>query len=198
MLRSVPQNSSQVGGCLVRPEQHIILPLNLACLGRPKRACMCVCVCPSSWLQLHYQHQVIQDLHELWQQYSSLPLKTEEARVGQEDPLSSRVRPAPMPLVFLEKTQGDPHHLVSSRSPVMEAPQLLSRQGMDSLREHREPFLSQKTGTKSFPRKSIMEEILVEESPDMEPTRSPWELESLPLPKWNLCLEDFRKVPTRL
>lgn len=43
-----------------------------------------------------------------------------------------------------------------------------------------------------------MEEILVEESPDMEPTRSPWELESLPPPKWNLCLEDFRKVPPRL
>nr|XP_048302890.1 MYCBP-associated protein isoform X1 [Myodes glareolus] len=144
--------------------------------------------------RLHYQHQVIQDLHELWQQYSSLPLKTEEAGVGQEDPLRSRVQPAPMPLVFMEKTQGDPHHLVSSRSPVMEAPQLLSRQGMDSLREHRELFLSQKTGTKSFPRKSIMEEILVEESPDMEPTRSPWELESLPLPKWNLCLEDFRKA----
>nr|XP_048302892.1 MYCBP-associated protein isoform X3 [Myodes glareolus] len=112
--------------------------------------------------RLHYQHQVIQDLHELWQQYSSLPLKTEEAGVGQEDPLRSRVQPAPMPLVFMEKTQGDPHHL--------------------------------KTGTKSFPRKSIMEEILVEESPDMEPTRSPWELESLPLPKWNLCLEDFRKA----
>nr|XP_048302893.1 MYCBP-associated protein isoform X4 [Myodes glareolus] len=111
--------------------------------------------------RLHYQHQVIQDLHELWQQYSSLPLKTEEAGVGQEDPLRSRVQPAPMPLVFMEKTQGDPHHL---------------------------------TGTKSFPRKSIMEEILVEESPDMEPTRSPWELESLPLPKWNLCLEDFRKA----
>ncbi|XP_057631080.1 MYCBP-associated protein isoform X2 [Chionomys nivalis] len=112
--------------------------------------------------RLHYQHQVIQDLQELWQQYSSLPLKTEEAGAGQEDPLSSRVRPAPMPLVFVEKSQGDPHHL--------------------------------KTGTKSFPRKSIMEEILVEESPDMEPTRSPWELESLPLPKWNLCLEDFRKA----
>ncbi|XP_075847162.1 MYCBP-associated protein isoform X3 [Microtus pennsylvanicus] len=112
--------------------------------------------------RLHYQHQVIQDLQELWQHYSSLLLKTEEAGAGQEDPLNSRVRPAPMPLMFMEKSQGDPHHL--------------------------------KTGTRSFPRKSIMEEILVEESPDMEPTRSPWELESLPPPKWNLCLEDFRKA----
>ncbi|XP_026636360.1 MYCBP-associated protein isoform X1 [Microtus ochrogaster] len=145
--------------------------------------------------RLHYQHQVIQDLQELWQQYSSLPLKTEEAGAGQEDPLNSRVRPASTPpLMFVEKSQGDPHHLVSSGSPVMEAPQLLSRQEMDSLRELREPFLPQKTGTKSFPRKSIMEEILVEESPDVEPTRSPWELESLPPPKWNLCLEDFRKA----
>ncbi|CAO2644887.1 MYCBP-associated protein [Lemmus lemmus] len=126
--------------------------------------------------RLHYQHQVIQNLHELWQQYSSLPLKTEEA---------GAVQPAPVPLVFVEKAQGDPHHL---------APQLLSKQKRDSLRKHREPFLSQKTGTKSFPRKSIMEEILVEESPDVEPTRSPWELERLPLPKWNLCLEDFRKA----
>ncbi|XP_038184310.1 MYCBP-associated protein [Arvicola amphibius] len=144
--------------------------------------------------RLHYQHQVIQDLHELWQQYSTLPLKTEEAGTGQEDPLSSRVRPATAPFMFVEKSQGDPHYLVSSRCWVMEAPQLLLRQEMDSLREHRELFLSHKTGTKSFPRKSIMEEILVEESPDMEPTRSPWELESLPLPKWNLCLEDFRKA----
>ena len=72
---------------------------------------MCLCVCPSSWLQLHYQHQVIQDLQELWQQYSSLPLKTEEAGAGQEDPLNSRVRPA---LMFVEKSQGDPHHQVSS------------------------------------------------------------------------------------
>ncbi|XP_059127541.1 MYCBP-associated protein isoform X1 [Peromyscus eremicus] len=152
--------------------------------------------------RLHYQHQVVQNLHQLWQQYSFLPLKTDEARAGQEDALSSRARPVPLPLVFVDKAQADLEHSMSSRSsrssksPVLEASQLQLRQESDAPKETREPFLSQKTGvgTKSFPRKSIMEEILVEESPDRENTRSPWELESLPLPKWNLCLEDFRKA----
>ncbi|KAL1778413.1 MYCBP-associated protein isoform X1 [Sigmodon hispidus] len=146
--------------------------------------------------RLHYQHQVVQNLHQLWHQYSFLPLKTDETRTGQEDPLSSRAQPVSLPLVFVEKVQTDSEHRMNprdSRSQVLEAPQLQLRQEMDTLKD---PFLSQKTGVgaKSLPRKSIMEEILVEESPERENTRSPWDLESLPMPKWNLCLDDFRKA----
>ncbi|XP_012973047.1 MYCBP-associated protein isoform X2 [Mesocricetus auratus] len=146
--------------------------------------------------RLHYQHQIVQSLHQLWQQYSIVPLKTEEARAGQEDALRSRTRLAPAPFLFVEKSLADSNHLMSNKSQVLEASPLQPKQEMDTLKEPRDPFPHQKTsiGTKSFPRKSIMEEILVEESPDRETTRSPWEPESLPLPKWNLCLEDFRKV----
>jgi hypothetical protein len=58
--------------------------------------------------------------------------------------------------------------------------------------EGRDLFLSQKFAVepKNSPRKSIMEEILVEESPDVDSAKSPSE----PLPEWNLCLEDFRQV----
>uniref|UniRef100_A0A8C9IQ29 MYCBP associated protein n=1 Tax=Piliocolobus tephrosceles TaxID=591936 RepID=A0A8C9IQ29_9PRIM len=50
-----------------------------------------------------------------------------------------------------------------------------------------------RVGTKSPQQKSIMEEILVEESPDVDSAKSPWEPDGLPLLEWNLCLEDFRK-----
>ncbi|MEJ1272189.1 MYCBP associated protein [Cricetulus griseus] len=152
--------------------------------------------------RLHYQHQVVQSLHQLWHQYSILPLMTEEARAGQEDTLTSRARLAPVPLVFVEKALGSSGHLMGSRGQVTEASPLQLRQEMDMLKEARDLFPHQKIGTgigtKSFPRKSIMEEILVEESPDTKTTRSPRKLGSRPLPKWNLCLEDFRKVPLRL
>ncbi|XP_051058589.1 MYCBP-associated protein isoform X2 [Phodopus roborovskii] len=146
--------------------------------------------------RLHYQHQVVQSLHQLWNQYSTLPLKTEGARAGQKDAFSSRARLAPVPFLLVQKALADSDRLMNSRNQVLEASPLQLRQEMDMLKEHRDPFLYQKTGmgTKSFPRKSIMEEILVEESPDRETTRSPWEPESLPPPRWNLCLEDFRKA----
>ncbi|MEJ1272190.1 MYCBP associated protein [Cricetulus griseus] len=148
--------------------------------------------------RLHYQHQVVQSLHQLWHQYSILPLMTEEARAGQEDTLTSRARLAPVPLVFVEKALGSSGHLMGSRGQVTEASPLQLRQEMDMLKEARDLFPHQKIGTgigtKSFPRKSIMEEILVEESPDTKTTRSPRKLGSRPLPKWNLCLEDFRKA----
>ncbi|XP_038613204.1 MYCBP-associated protein [Tachyglossus aculeatus] len=36
--------------------------------------------------QLHYQYQVVRDLHELWNQYMALPLKEEEVVVEEEPP----------------------------------------------------------------------------------------------------------------
>uniref|UniRef100_A0A2K5XSL1 MYCBP associated protein n=1 Tax=Mandrillus leucophaeus TaxID=9568 RepID=A0A2K5XSL1_MANLE len=75
------------------------------------------------------------------------------------------------------------------RSPISE-PQVPQPEN-EALRESG----SQKArvGTKSPQQKSIVEEILVEESPDVDSARSPWEPDGLPLLEWNLCLEDFRK-----
>uniref|UniRef100_A0A8C5K7V9 MYCBP associated protein n=1 Tax=Jaculus jaculus TaxID=51337 RepID=A0A8C5K7V9_JACJA len=108
--------------------------------------------------RLHYQHQVVQDLCQLWDQYITTPLK-------------------------LNLT----HPILEPSPPWQE---------MEALGDSRTASLSQKpgTGTKNSLPTSIMEKILVEENPDMERTRTPQEWESLPLPKWNFCLEDFRKV----
>ncbi|GAB1296681.1 MYCBP-associated protein [Apodemus speciosus] len=132
-------------------------------------------------LSLHYQHQVVQNLHQLWQQYR-------EARVAQE---ALNLRAAPVPLLFVEKAPD----LTSPRTPVSEFAQLQPHQEMDTLRDPRDSFLSQKSafGIKSMSRKSIMEELLVEEGLDREKARSPPDLEKLPL-KWNLCLDDFRQA----
>ncbi|XP_027373214.1 MYCBP-associated protein isoform X4 [Bos indicus x Bos taurus] len=69
-------------------------------------------------------------------------------------------------------------------------------QESEAIKDSQDHVGSQKTGLGVRPsqRKSIMEEILVEGSPDLESIRSPWELDGLPLPEWNLCLEDFRKA----
>nr|XP_034361435.1 MYCBP-associated protein isoform X2 [Arvicanthis niloticus] len=134
--------------------------------------------------RLHYQHQVVQNLHQLWQQYT-------EAKAAQEEALRNPI--VPVPLLFVEKA---PNRLMSARSLLSEYPQLQPQQETDTLRDPRDSFLSQKSGIsiKSGPRKSIMEELLVEEGLDRENARSPWDLESLPPPKWNLCLEDFRQA----
>ncbi|XP_028628299.1 MYCBP-associated protein isoform X2 [Grammomys surdaster] len=134
--------------------------------------------------RLHYQHQVVQNLHQLWQQYR-------EAKAAQEEALRNPV--IPVPLLFVKKASN---RLMSARTLLSEYPQLQPPQEMDSLRDPRDSFLSQKSGisVKSVPRKSIMEELLVEEGLDRENARSPCDPESLPPPKWNLCLEDFRQA----
>lgn len=123
-------------------------------------------------------------MHQLWQQYT-------EAKAAQEEALRNPI--VPVPLLFVEKA---PNRLMSARNLLSEYPQLQPQQEMDTLRDPRDSFLSQKSGIsiRSGPRKSIMEELLVEEGLDRENARSPWDLESLPPPKWNLCLEDFRQV----
>ncbi|XP_031209182.1 MYCBP-associated protein isoform X1 [Mastomys coucha] len=125
--------------------------------------------------RLHYQHQVVQNLHQLWHQYT-------EAKAAEEEALKVRT---PGPLLFVEKAPD----LKSPR--VSEYPQLQPLQETNTLRDPRDSSLSQKTGLgiKSVPQKSIMEKLLVEEGQDRENTRSPWDQE-----RWNLCLEDFRQA----
>ncbi|XP_061247378.1 MYCBP-associated protein isoform X3 [Bos javanicus] len=144
--------------------------------------------------QLHYQHQVVQHLHSLWRQYMILPLKAEEARPGEEGHLSPRAQAAATPSAYLEETSMKIESSAHLKSPTLD-PQL-PRQESEAVKDSQDHVGSQKTGLGVRPsqRKSIMEEILVEGSPDLESIRSPWELDGLPLPEWNLCLEDFRKA----
>uniref|UniRef100_A0A2K5MCQ5 MYCBP associated protein n=1 Tax=Cercocebus atys TaxID=9531 RepID=A0A2K5MCQ5_CERAT len=131
--------------------------------------------------QLHYEHQVVQSLHELWRQYMTLPPNAEEARPGDKEHVSP---------IATEKASVNAKLLPRFRSPISE-PQVPQPEN-EALRESG----SQKArvGTKSPQQKSIVEEILVEESPDVDSARSPWEPDGLPLLEWNLCLEDFRKA----
>ncbi|XP_042822990.1 MYCBP-associated protein isoform X2 [Panthera tigris] len=140
--------------------------------------------------QLHYQHQVVQNLHSLWRQYLTLPPKAEEARPSEEERHSPRARAA-----YLEKASVNVEPSAHSKSPVSESQ--VARQESEAFRDSRDALGSQKpgAGAQSSQRKSIMEEILVEESPDLGSIKSPWELDGLPPPEWNLCLEDFGKAP---
>ncbi|XP_043760114.1 MYCBP-associated protein isoform X2 [Cervus elaphus] len=147
--------------------------------------------------QLHYQHQVVQHLHSLWRQYMVLPLKAEEARPGEEH-LGPRAQAAATLSAYSEETSMKIESSAHLKGPTLD-PQLPRRES-EALRDSQDHVGSQKTGlgVRHSQRKSIMEEILVEGSPDPESIRSPWELDGLPLPEWNLCLEDFRKAVTAL
>ncbi|KAF4012471.1 hypothetical protein G4228_004096 [Cervus hanglu yarkandensis] len=147
--------------------------------------------------QLHYQHQVVQHLHSLWRQYMVLPLKAEEARPGEEH-LGPRAQAAATLSAYSEETSMKIESSAHLKGPTLD-PQLPRRES-EALRDSQDHAGSQKTGlgVRHSQRKSIMEEILVEGSPDPESIRSPWELDGLPLPEWNLCLEDFRKAVTAL
>ncbi|XP_049717069.1 MYCBP-associated protein isoform X1 [Elephas maximus indicus] len=144
--------------------------------------------------RLHYQHQVVQNLHELWHQYMTPPPKAEEARPGEEEQPSTRAQATPAQSSHMEKGFVNSDLSAHMKGPVPEAQ--LSRSESEAHGDSRDSSVTQKSGgvTKLPQRKSIMEEILVEESLDLKSTKSPWELESLPLLKWNLCLEDFRKA----
>nr|XP_044600782.1 MYCBP-associated protein isoform X3 [Equus asinus] len=138
--------------------------------------------------RLHYQHQVVQNLHQLWRQYMISPSKAKEAR-SEEEHLSPKARAAMAQSAYLEKPSLNIESSVNFKTPVLESQQPWQEDSRDF-------FRSQKTGleARNFPRKSIMEELLVEGSPDLESAKSPWELDGFPRAEWNLCLEDFRKV----
>ncbi|KAF6095587.1 MYCBP associated protein [Phyllostomus discolor] len=135
---------------------------------------------------LHYQHQVVQNLHRLWNQYMVLPSKAEEARPGEEERRGPRARGAVAQTAHLEKAPGN----VDLRTPVSESQ--LPRQDNVALRDAQDPSRAQKAGlgARGIPQKSTVEERPVEDSP-----REP---EGLSLPGWNLCLEDFRKAAMML
>lgn len=150
-------------------------------------------VFPLPLLQLHYQHQVVQNLHRLWHQYLMPPPKAEEAGPSEEEcRRSSRAWAA-----YSEKVSVNVEPSARSKSPVSESQ--VPRQESEAFKGSRDASGSQKpgAGAQNSQRKSIMEEILVEEGPDLGSTKSPWELEGLSPPEWSLCLEDFRKVLPR-
>ncbi|XP_039083673.1 MYCBP-associated protein isoform X2 [Hyaena hyaena] len=144
--------------------------------------------------QLHYQHQVVQNLHRLWHQYLMPPPKAEEAGPSEEEcRRSSRAWAA-----YSEKVSVNVEPSACSKSPVSESQ--VPRQESEAFKGSRDASGSQKpgAGAQNSQRKSIMEEILVEEGPDLGSTKSPWELEGLSPPEWSLCLEDFRKAVVEL
>ncbi|XP_058531915.1 MYCBP-associated protein isoform X2 [Ochotona princeps] len=142
--------------------------------------------------QLHYRHQVVQNLQRLWRQYMILLPK--EAWPSEEEPLNPRALVTVVPSSYLEKAPATPELLPRYKSPLLEGQ--LSRQENRAFWDIRDSSTPQKTGAgvKSAYRKSIMEEILVEENLDMDSPLSAWDMDSLPLPKWSLCLQDFRKA----
>ncbi|KAI5944483.1 MYCBP-associated protein [Manis javanica] len=145
--------------------------------------------------RLYYQHQVVQNLHGLWRQYVMLPAKAEEARPDEEEHVSPRPRTAMAQSAYLEKASVNVKPSVAHcKSPVLETQ--LPGQDNEALSDSRDSFRSQKPGmgAKGSQWKSVMEEILVEGSPDLERAKSPWKLDSLLLPEWNLCLETLRKA----
>lgn len=157
----------------------------------PHHVIMCL---PFSLLQLHYQHQVVQNLHRLWRQCTILPPKAKEARPGEEERLSPRAQAATAPPAHCEEASMKVESSVHLKSPALDSQP--PWQDSEALRDTRDPLGSQKTrpGAKGSQRKSLMEEIPVEGRPDLESARRPWELGSLPPAQWNLCLESFRKV----
>ncbi|XP_047613820.1 MYCBP-associated protein isoform X3 [Phacochoerus africanus] len=144
--------------------------------------------------RLHYQHQVVQNLHRLWCQCMILPPKTKEARPGEEERLSPRAQAATAPPAHCEEASMKVGSSVHLKSPALDSQP--PWQDSEALRDTRDPLGSQKTrpGAKGSQRKSLMEEIPVEGRPDLESARRPWELGSLPPAQWNLCLESFRKA----
>uniref|UniRef100_A0A8C6EFI5 MYCBP associated protein n=1 Tax=Microcebus murinus TaxID=30608 RepID=A0A8C6EFI5_MICMU len=130
--------------------------------------------------RLHYQHQVVQNLHRLWRQYMVMPTTALEAKLsGIEHP---------------EKTLLGTELSPRPRSVVSE-PQV-PRQENEALRDFRDALGSQKTGaeTKSPQKKDVALEIVAEQSSDVPGINTPWEPDDLPTPEWNLCLDDFRKA----
>uniref|UniRef100_A0A287DDT2 MYCBP associated protein n=1 Tax=Ictidomys tridecemlineatus TaxID=43179 RepID=A0A287DDT2_ICTTR len=124
---------------------------------------------------LYYQHHVVQNLHQLWNQ----------SRAGEEEHLSPRVPVTPSA------------HLEKESNPVREPqPSQHENEAHSNFRDY-STFQKTRVGTKISQRKSIMEEILVE-IPEVDSTWSLCELPGVPLTEWNLCLKEFRKAVMKL
>ncbi|XP_075850591.1 MYCBP-associated protein [Microcebus murinus] len=139
--------------------------------------------------RLHYQHQVVQNLHRLWRQYMVMPTTALEAKLSGIEHPGLTVQSAPA-----EKTLLGTELSPRPRSVVSE-PQV-PRQENEALRDFRDALGSQKTGaeTKSPQKKDVALEIVAEQSSDVPGINTPWEPDDLPTPEWNLCLDDFRKA----
>ncbi|XP_036196206.1 MYCBP-associated protein isoform X1 [Myotis myotis] len=140
--------------------------------------------------QLHYQHQVVQNLHILWHQYMVLPYKAEEGRPNDDEHAGLRAWAARTQPGYLNKSPVQVDSLTYPKGSALEPQQenAYFKESQDGFRPQRV-----RVGAKTSPWKSIMEEILVEGSRDGDSTKSPWEQAGLPPPEWNFCLEDFRE-----
>ncbi|XP_066111603.1 MYCBP-associated protein isoform X1 [Saccopteryx bilineata] len=144
--------------------------------------------------RLHYQYQVVQNLHGLYRQYMILPSKAKEVRPGEDEAVGPRARAATAQSVYSDRASTNTESVAHVRIPVLE-PQPPQKE-TTAVGNSQDSFRAQKSraGPRSSVRKSIMEETLVEGSPDPERAKSLRELEGLPVPEWSLCLEDLRKA----
>ncbi|XP_051852576.1 MYCBP-associated protein [Antechinus flavipes] len=137
--------------------------------------------------QLHYQHQVVRELQELWNEYMvpspSTPPEEEEAAAGQveEQPLIAKFSVGSYRSQISEK----------SKSPVGESQRALRR------------TLSAKKESKSSLQSS--KSVVLKVADDRkEPEAEPMELPEVSdttipeYPKWNLCVDDFKKAVLEL
>lgn len=120
-----------------------------------------------------------------------LPYKTEDGRPADEEHLGPRAWVARTPSGYMDKTPVQVDALTYPKGSTLEPQQEAAyfKESQDAFRPQRV-----RAGAKASPRKSIMEEILVEGSRDWDNTKSPWEQAGLPPPEWDFCLEGFREV----
>ncbi|XP_074079849.1 MYCBP-associated protein isoform X2 [Macrotis lagotis] len=133
--------------------------------------------------QLHYQHQVVQDLHELWNEYMvpSPPTHPEEKAAS---PVPEEEEP-----VVLKFPVG------SDKTPLWERMKNI-------LGEIKSPKATRKDSKPSEEpqRHSISKEIKIHKDLDKQTAEVPEMLDTgaPEYPKWNLCVDDFKKAVLEL
>ncbi|XP_078012189.1 MYCBP-associated protein [Phascolarctos cinereus] len=133
--------------------------------------------------QLHYQHEVVRELHKLWNKYMapSLPTPPEEEEIS-PGPREEEVIVPKFPVGSDKSSIGD-----KAKGSLGESRRGLKR-SLSSKNESRISLLSQKTTIFKVieNQKELEEEAL--ERPEVSQTMIP------EYPKWNLCVDDFKKA----
>ncbi|XP_074870360.1 MYCBP-associated protein isoform X4 [Carettochelys insculpta] len=117
--------------------------------------------------ELHYQHQVVKELHELWRQHMNFPLTSEEEEISRKKSIVQPVsgQKSIIQEIWCRKSAVD---IACHKSITGEMPQVKSA-------------LVETPGQKSIVEGSLSRTINVEE-------------EEVIQPEWNLSLEDFKQA----
>ncbi|XP_072502735.1 MYCBP-associated protein isoform X2 [Notamacropus eugenii] len=132
--------------------------------------------------QLHYQHQVIRELHELWNEFMVPPAPTppEEEEAGPV-PVEDEVIVPKFPM-------GSDKSIMGEKTKGTAGESHKGSKGTPSKTESKAPLLTRKsTIFKVIESQKELEEEAVE-APEESDTMIPEH------PKWNLCVDDFKKA----